>query len=110
MVAITEPVDLSAVAGRTFRAQLAQPIQSGTQVLAPQGSEVELQVSAPEPAANGLATVTVSVVSVTVGGNRIPVSTQPMMRPISIAGGRNPGLNQIPPRNILPFTVRVPAN
>ena len=107
MVAITDPVDLSAMAGRTFRAQLARPAQYGTQILAPQGSEVELQVSAPETSANGnMVTVTVSVVSVTVDGKRIPVTTQPIMRPISMAGGRNPGISQIPARNILPFIVR----
>jgi hypothetical protein len=109
LVAFTEPVDLSAMAGRTFRAQLARAAQSRTQILAPQGSEVELQVSAPQTTAN-MVSVTISVISVTVDGKQIPVTTQPMTRPISMAGRQSPAISQIPARNILPFTVRATAN
>lgn len=106
MVTLTDTVDFSS-AGQTFRGQLVRAVQNGTQVQVPQGSEVELQVSVPETSANGnIVTVSLGVVSVTVDGKRIPVSTQPMMRRFSTAGVRNPGSNQIAAKNMLTFIVR----
>jgi hypothetical protein len=106
MVTLTDTVDFSA-AGQTFRGELVRAVQYGTQVLVPQGSEVELQVSVPETSANGnIVTVSLGVVSVTVDGKRIPVSTQPMMRRFPTTGVRNPGANQIAAKNMLTFIVR----
>ena len=106
MVTLTDSVDFSA-AGQTFHGQLVRAVGYGTQVPVPQGSEVELQVSVPETSANGnIVTVSLGVVSVTVDGKRIPVSTQPMMRRFSTAGARNPETNQIAAKNMLTFIVR----
>jgi hypothetical protein len=106
MVTLTDTVNFSA-AGQTFRGELMRAVQYGTQVLAPQGSEVELQVSVPDSSTSGnIVTVSLGVVSVTVDGKRIPVSTQPMIRRFSTAGVRNPGANQIAAKNMLTFIVR----
>ena len=69
----------------SYHGRLAQPVQSGGQVIAAAQSEVLLTVS--EQKTQGtMVYAELTVDTITAGGKTLPVMSQPMMRPISANG------------------------
>jgi hypothetical protein len=88
----------------TYHGRLAQPVQSGGQVIAAAQSEVLLTVS--EPKTQGaMVYAELTVDTITAGGKTLPVMSQPMMRSIS-ANGRATGGTTARANSTLVFTSR----
>ena len=88
----------------SYHGRLAQPVQSGGQVIAAAQSEVLLTVS--EQKTQGtMVYAELTVDTITAGGKTLPVMSQPMMRPIS-ANGRATGGTTARANSTLVFTSR----
>lgn len=102
MVTTTEAIDFTRPG--TYHGRLAQPVQSGGQVIAAAQSDVLLTVS--EHKTQGTMEYTeLTVVAITAGGRTLQVASRPVMRPIS-ANGRALGGTTTRARSTLVFTTQ----
>lgn len=88
----------------SYHGRLAQPVQSGGQVIAAVQSEVLLTVSGPKTQ-GAMVYAELTVDTITAGGKTLPVTSQPMMRPLS-ANGRATGGTTARANSTLVFTSR----